>query len=394
MVERHYDLICVGAGLVGRLTACALASAGFKVLSIDAFSFNEDTISSQDGRTTFVSLKSKEILERFGFWEALVPFSQPIQNILAYEHQTPWYLDYSSKEFTNSPMGYIVENKYVYKSLYQHERVDNLDVITGVRVSSIDVTEYKAVVKTDCGTTYSASLILGIDGRFSAIRKFAPQIIESSHQYDQKACVLHISHEKSHEATAYEVFTSNGPLAILPLIATEEYSNRSGIVWCQKNTFDFESLSDDQIAETLSNLFPHLGALKVISSKWIYPLQFLKVNQLIDKRIALIGDSGHVLHPIAGQGVNLGWRDAEKIIDLLVSQKKLGLDYGGPILLQQYDDARKFDRLSMSFMTDFLSKIYSSNLKSVKLIRNTGFALLNVLKPVKNFLVRRAMGLF
>ncbi len=394
MIERHYDVICVGAGLVGRLTACALASSSFKVLSIDAFSFNADTIAGQDGRTTFVSLKSMEILERFGFWQALVPYAQPIQNILAYEHQTPWYLDYSSKDFTNSPMGYIIENKYLFKSLYQHENVENLYVVTGVRVSAVDITDYKAVVQTDCGMSYSASLILGIDGRFSSIRKFAPQILESSHQYDQKACVLHISHKKSHEGTAYEVFTTHGPLAILPLISDEEYLNRSGIVWCQKNTFDFESLSDDQIAEILSNLFPHLGELKVISSKWIYPLQFLKVNQLIDNRIALIGDSGHVLHPIAGQGVNLGWRDAEKMIDLLVSQKKLGLDYGSEILLQQYDDARKFDRLSMSFMTDFLSKIYSSNFKSVKLIRNTGFALLNMIKPVKNFLVRRAMGLF
>lgn len=394
MNDKHYDVVCVGAGLVGRLTACVLANAGFSVLSIDPSTFNEDTISHQDGRTTFISLKSKEILARFDFWDSLSRYCQPIHNILAYEHQTPWYLDYDSKDFTDDPMGYVVENQYVYKSLYHQDIVPNLDMLTGVRVSSLEISKYNAVLRTDCGQSYSATLVLGLDGRFSSIRKWAPQIMESYHQYDQKACILHVAHEKSHDATAYEIFTSNGPVAILPLIANDQHQFRSGIVWCQKRQFNFEDLTEEQIVETLYEFFPHLGELKVISPKWVYPLHFLKVNQLVDNRVALVGDSGHVLHPIAGQGVNLGWRDAEVIIDLLVKQKKLGLDYGSEILLQQYDDARKLDRLSMSYMTDFLSKIYSSNLKSVKLMRNAGFAVLNVLKPVKNFLVRRAMGLF
>lgn len=394
MNNKHYDVVCVGAGLVGRLTACALAASGFSVLSIDPFVFNEETIATQDGRTTFVSLKSKEILERFGFWAKIEEYSQPIHNILAYEYQTPWCLDYSSKDFTDSPMGYVVENEFLYKALYHQDIIPGLDVLTGVRVSNLEVLDFKAILKTDSGQNYTAQLVLGLDGRFSSIRKWAPQIMESYHQYDQKACILHVAHEKPHEATAYEIFTSNGPVAILPLIENEKNKYRSGIVWCQKRQFDFENLSSEEIAQTLYDFFPHLGELRVISSKWIYPLHFLKVNQLIDHRIALVGDSGHVLHPIAGQGVNLGWRDAEVIIDLLVKQKKLGLDYGSEILLQQYDDARKFDRLSMSCMTDFLSKVYSSNLKSIKLMRNTGFAVLNMLKPVKNFLVRRAMGLF
>jgi len=387
-----FDVIIVGAGLVGRLFAIGLAKRGLSVASIDHES--EETLlkTARDGRTTAITLGSKQLIDRLGLWDAMAPHAQPIYQIRVFENGSPWTLDYDAHDIGTEPMGYIVENMLIRESLYAHTP-ENLTVFAPDSVQSLNRTDACATIVLASGTTLVAPLIIAADGRNSNLRSFTSITVKTS-DYDQNALVAHVLHEKPHNDTAYEIFTKDGPLAVLPLLpdaATGQH--KSGLVWCKPRTFDWAAPDDQLLGEMFLESFPYYGAVTFLPKRWIYPISYTKVNTLVDHRLALIGDAGHVVHPIAGQGVNLGWRDAALLIDELAQAKSQGIDLGCPFLLKRYDDKRKFDRLSVLWATDGINHLYHSQLPPVRFARNAAFAILNHIKPFKRAIMRRAMGI-
>ncbi|MDP3371320.1 MAG: UbiH/UbiF/VisC/COQ6 family ubiquinone biosynthesis hydroxylase [Candidatus Paracaedibacteraceae bacterium] len=387
-----FDVVVVGAGLAGRLFAIGLAKRGITVASIDHEDSSHILNATRDGRTTAITLGSKRLFENLNLWDAIAPHAQRIQQIRVFENGSPWTLDYDAKDVSEDPMGYIAENFFIRSSLYQHTP-DNITVFSPSTIKTCERTDAHATVTLTTGEILRAPLLVAADGRYSKLRS-QTNIRLTANDYDQNALVTHIIHEKPHNDTAYEIFTKEGPLAVLPLLDDPETGqHKSGIVWCKPRNFNWASLDDQALKNMFQKTFPYHGEVVFSSKRWTYPLGYTKVSSMIDTRIALLGDAGHVVHPIAGQGVNLGWRDAAILIDELAAAKAQGLDLGSPYLLQRYDQLRKFDRLSVLWATDGISCLYQSQFPPLKFARNAAFAILNRVMPFKRVVMRHAMGI-
>lgn len=390
---QNFDIIIVGAGLVGRLCAICLAKNGLTVASIDHETTDAILNAASDGRTTAVTLGSKRLFDRYSLWDSIAPHAQPIQQIRVFENNSPWTLDYDAKDMGDEPMGFIVENTMIRQALYEFTP-ENLTVFAPSSVQSLHRTETSTKIQLSSGETLSAPLVIAADGRHSKLRTYT-SITTKIHEYDQNALVAHIIHEKPHNDTAFEIFHKEGPLAVLPLRSDQETGQyKSGLVWCKPRAFDWAQYDDQSLTTMFEKLFPYYGAVTFLPKRWIYPLSYTKVSSMIDTRMALIGDAAHVVHPIAGQGVNLGWRDVEILTDELSEAKSQGIDLGCPFLLKRYDSQRKFDRLSVLWATDGISHLYHSQLPPLRFARNAAFAVLNQIKPFKRAVMRRAMGIF
>lgn len=387
-----FDVIVVGAGLVGRLFAIGLAKRGLAVASIDHEANDAILNAARDGRTTAITLGSKRLFDNYGLWNSIAQHAQPIQHIRVFEGDSPWTLDYDAKDISSDPMGYIVENTIIREALYE-STPENLTVFAPTSIQSLNRSDTQVTVHLTTGEIFNAPIIIAADGRHSKLRTHT-SITVKTNDYDQNALVAHILHEKPHNDTAFEIFQKDGPLAVLPLLpdaTTGRY--KSGLVWCKPRTFDWSAYDDQSLADLFEELFPYYGSITFLPKRWIHPLSYTKVSAMIDNRIALIGDAAHVVHPIAGQGVNLGWRDAAILIDELAKAKSQGIDLGCPFLLKRYDSQRKFDRLSILWATDGISHLYHSQLPPLRFARNAAFAVLNHIKPFKRAVMRHAMGI-
>ena len=246
------------------------------------------------------------------------------------------------------------------------------------------------------GQTINAKLKIAADGRSSSTRK-AAGITVTKWPYNQSAIVCSVSHEYSHDFIAHERFLTNGPFAILPLNnLSGNPGTKSSIVWTEETKLasNLLSLSENDFKSELDVRFGNfLGHTKIISPKWSYPLSFQVATKSIETRLALIGDASHGMHPIAGQGLNMGLRDVAALSEEIVNAKNLGLDIGSDYVLQNYQRWRKFDNSLMLASTDFLNRLFSNNLKPIALARNLGLAAVNKIPPLKKILARHAMGL-
>jgi 2-octaprenyl-6-methoxyphenol hydroxylase len=386
-----FDVVCVGAGLVGRLVSILLAKKGIRVASIDHLSVDAIQDGASDGRTTAITLGSRFILEDAGIWQYIRPYAQAIQHIRVFEGGSPWSIEYDAHDIGTDPMGYIVENAHIRRALYADQH-DALTLYAPSQVKSVQRDHKGVSITLDDGQVVNASLLIAADGRFSKMRHLTG-ITTSSWEYDQQALVVHMTHEKDHKSTAWEIFYPQGPLAVLPLLSSESGAFKSGLVWCKKRDHDWHQQSDHDLKCEFEELFPYYGSVSFLPKRWTYPLAAAKVNRLIDQRFALVGDAGHSVHPIAGQGVNLGWRDAHALANLLSEAHQLGLDMGDFPLLQRYDTARKTDRLSVLWSTDAIARLYGYSNPLLYGVRNAAFAMINRVSFVKKKIMRNAMGL-
>jgi len=387
------DVVIIGGGLVGATLAVGLAQNGFNVAVVDKENPDHLLTPDHDGRTTAVSLGSKKIFEKLGVWETMAPYAQPIWEIRVFEDGSPWTVDYHHKDIGPEPMGYIVQNQFLRQSLYQGLSLPNLKWIAPALVESIDYQDQFALVKVQGGQKIEAKLVVGAEGRSSPTRSKS-SISVKTWDYPEQALVAHITHEKPHNGCAWEVFLPEGPLALLPMFDHPETGNpRSGIVWAKSRQHNWDLWSDDDLAAQIENHFPLYGKMTVCSKRWTYPLLALTVDSLIDRRLVLVGDAAHVVHPIAGQGVNLGWRDADALVHHLTNVKSLGLDIGCVTTLEAYQRERKKDHRSVLFMTDGIDRLFRHPSRILRFARNAGFALVNHTPPLKRFLMKKAMGL-
>jgi 2-octaprenyl-6-methoxyphenol hydroxylase len=288
------------------------------------------------------------------------------------------------------PFGYIVENRHIRSALQIFAGgLSKLTLLAPAELTALLRDGGRAEARLAGGGTVRARLAVAADGRFSRIRRDAG-IASTSLRYRQTSIVCTVSHERAHDGVAVELFLPGGPFAMLPM--TE---NRCNVVWTERADLApaYLALDDAAFLDELGRRFGDwLGAIALTGPRFSYPLGVMHASRYTDLRLALLGDAAHAIHPIAGQGLNLGLRDVAALAELIVDSHRLGLDLAGPQVLERYERWRRFDNMLLTAVTDGLNRLFSNDIGAIRLARDLGLAAVDRLPPVKRFLMRHAMG--
>ncbi len=387
-----FDVLIIGGGPVGMMAALLMCQRGFKTALFDRLDYQDILNANYDGRTFAYAYGSKLILEKAGIWAALEKNAQDIQDIFVTSEGPGEGLHYASKEIADHPMGFNIETRHfrsvVYKAL-QNQKNFHLFAPCDIDEVTFHQSHVEVQLKGE-DQAFTAPLALAADGKNSFIRQQVG-LKSKCLPYDQKALVFVIDHEKHHKNCAYEHFLKTGPVAILPM-----QGNRCGVIWSLNSdrADHYYALNNEDLGAELSLYFSEiLGPLKIAGERWLFPLDVTIVKNYVAPRLVLIGDSAHAIHPVAGQGFNLGLRDVSDLSEHLSQAKGLGLDLGSLALLKDYEKKRRKDVLSMTGMCDGLVRLFSNDNKSLGHLRRMGLDLTNKLPALKKTLTRHAMGL-
>lgn len=389
-MRKNYDTIIVGAGLVGMSMALALARGGLNVAVIEKTDINTQLEPEFDGRVSAISFGSQRILDNIGAWKFMLPYAELILDIRVTDGATPFFLHFNHHEIGDDPFGYIVENRHIRHALHKTaSQLENLTLIDNFSIKNLTQNSDNATIVGINNKTLCAKLLIAADGRASQVRKLVG-IKKTSWNYGQTAIVCTIKHELPHHGLAQERFFPIGPFAILPMIG-----NRSSLVWVEPNDrvkLYLELPEEEFVQEIAERVGGYLGEIRTIGRRFSYPLSLLHAKKYISQRVALIGDAAHGMHPIAGQGVNLGFRDIDVLAELINRQNSLGLDIGEQSLLINYAHMRSFDNVSMLAVTDFITRLFSNNIIPLRAVRDIGLLAVGKLTPLKKIFMRHAMG--
>ena len=422
MDKERFDLVIVGAGLNGSLLALAAGEAGLSTALIDRVPLTTLSQAGFDGRTTAVAYTSQRLFAAVGVWDEVAGDAEPIRDIrisdaghdgkasrffLHFDHREA--ADEGADERTDrgtggaaaAPMGWIVENRFLRAALLRRlAACRNVELIAPDEVTDSSRTLDKAEVTLKSGRRIAARLIASAEGRSGSMREEAG-IGARSWSYNQIAIVLVAQHERPHRGVAQEKFLPGGPFAILPMTDGPSHDgkggeHRSSIVWTERADLARRLLELDPPrfqAEFARRFGDHLGAVAPIGPRWWYPLGLVHAERYVDTRLVLVGDAAHGIHPIAGQGYNLGVRDIAALVEVLVDAKRLGLDVGSADTLERYAQWRRADNLAMVAATDLLNRLFSNDFGPLRLARDLGLATVNRVPQLRRFFVRHAMGL-
>jgi 2-octaprenyl-6-methoxyphenol hydroxylase len=386
------DVIIFGGGLVGLALASALDSSGLSAIVVDPADPTPRVDAAFDGRTSAVSSSSMRMLETIGVADQLAERGCPIWRIAVADGLKPGGLHFDPDD--DEPLGYMHENRHLRSALRARaEAGKNSWLLWKSRVSDVDRGEHGVVVSLEDGRKLSAPLLVAADGRNSKTRE-AAGINVAKWKYNHQAIVSVLRHEQPHEHIAYEIFYPTGPFALLPM-NDDEGGHRSAIVWSVPNedAAGWLSLSDEDFAaEAQAAMGGFLGKIEMLAPRSSFPLGFHHAAQIIARRLALVGDAAHAIHPIAGQGLNLGFRDVAALAEVLVEGARLGLDLGDQTLLERYQRWRSLDALSVAFATDSLTRIYAIPGATASAFRRFGMGLVGRITPLRNKLMSEARG--
>ena len=393
------DVCVVGAGPVGAALACRLAQAGIATAVIDRAPLPPMERPEFDGRAYAIAAGSRRLLEAAGVWGVLPLPTGPILDLRITDGRVgrraaPLFLHFDHREAGDEPFGWMVEARSLRQALNAHmHRLPALSVHAPAH-ASVERRPDLAIVRLQDGPTIAARLVVAAEGRSSPLRR-AAGIPVTGWPYAQTSIVCAIAHERPHHGTALEHFLPTGPFAQLPMAATEAGDNISAIVWTERRALAGRMIGLDAAAfgrEIARRLGAHLGAVRPVGRRWIYALGAQFAHRYVDTRLALAGDAAHGIHPIAGQGLNLGFRDAAALAGLMIEAVEGGGDPGAPALLARYQRMRRPDNLLMLAATDGLDRLFSTDLPPVRLARDLGIAAVNRMPPLKRLFMRQAMG--
>lgn len=392
------DVLIVGGGLAGLTLAGVLGEAGVDTVVLDHAPPVTQLAKNFDSRATALSFAASRVLQAAGVWRKIAPHAAPVIDIRVTDGEAPVFLHFSSKTHGGGEaFGFNVENLLLRKALFDNVkrlrgRVRHLAPVKIARF--IGEKAFSGVVLED-GRRIVAPLMAGADGRGSAVRKWLGIATETS-DYRQTAIVCTIAHELDHEGVATEHFLPAGPFALLPLQNGKGGVYRSSVIWTVegRDAQKYLSLSAAAFDAQLQKLCgPHLGKVHCVQKPAGYPLSLMHAASYTGLRTVLLAEAAHVIHPIAGQGLNVSMRDIAVLAELVADSLKLGLDHGAASLLQNYEQLRRFDAHIMAGFTDVLNRLFSNNFKSVALARDLGLGMVEKIAPLKGFFASQAMGI-
>ena len=392
MKELYSNINIIGGGLIGVSSAFFLSNLGYKITIIEKNPIYNIKKNNSDNRTIAISEGTKHFLEEHGIWSEIKKYAEPIKSIKVIDRKINNYLDFDNKR-RNSNLGYIVKNKQVldifYKKVLENK---NINIFNNASIKKIEH-ENDSIKSFANNFKITSDINIIADGKNGSTINLlkTPQYKK---KYNKKALVLILTHEKNHENTAYEFFYKNGPLAVLPM-QKRNGKFQSSIVWT--NEVDYlDALSKSTNKQIISFIEKHthyfLGRVDKIISKKLFIISAHLNNRFYEKRTIYLGDSAHSIHPIAGQGWNLGMRDVKKLIEIAKKYKAMGIEPGDSIFCKEYQNASYYDAYSLYQITDKLDNLFRSNNKIVYLGRYLGLKLINNNKYLKDKISDFAMG--
>jgi 2-octaprenyl-6-methoxyphenol hydroxylase len=384
------DVIILGGGLIGLTLAVALDRHGLSSVVVDPADPEANVAPAFDGRATAIASASWRMLETIGIAGRLEGEGCPILSIRVSDGLEPGGIVFDSTE-ADDPLGIMVENRRLRQVLRDSAR-EARKVQLAMPAQAADIVRDSAGVRIALGDSriIAAPLLIGAEGRNSPTRE-AAGIPMARWSYDHKAVVLTVEHERHHLNSAYEIFYPSGPFAVLPLLP----GTRSAIVWSvpAADSAAVIDLPDRAMAhEIAKRMGGFLGDVRLAGPRWNYPLGFHHAATITSERLALAGDAAHGIHPIAGQGLNLGFRDVAALTQVLVEGARLGLDLGDAQLLSRYERWRSLDTLTVAAATDGLTRIYGVPGRTASAVRRFGMGLVQRLGPLKSQFMAEARG--
>lgn len=396
--EIQTDVAIVGGGLAGLSLAIGLARHGLKVVAVDREDPDRALAAEFDGRVSAIALASQRLLDAIGVWPHVAE-AQPMWDIRVTDGDSPLFLHYDHADVGPEPFGWMVENRVMRRAQQDAlAALPSLTLLAPMGVAEIDQGQTGsgagASLRLQDGRRIRCRLIVGADGRQSFVRQ-AAGIGVAEWGYDQTGIVCTVAHAISHRGVAQERFLPPGPFAILPMTDAPDGRHRSSLVWCEppERAAALLALPTPAFeAEMATRFGDHFGPLSLVGPRWSYPLNFILAEAYLGERLVLVGDAAHGIHPIAGQGLNLGLRDVAALIEVLVDAARLGQDIGQFDVLERYARWRRVDAVVVSAVMDGLTRLFSNDVPPIRLARRLGLAAVEKLPPLKKVFMRHAMG--
>ena len=391
-----YEVIISGGGLNGVTLALALNHAGISVAIVDKLPHETISLGNFTGRSYALSSASKKMLTVLNLWNSLTNTAQPMLEIKVTDGSvgigpSPFMMHFGQNDFSDGPMGFVVEDRHLRQSLIKSLIQSDIKYFSETTILKQTLNDSAATINLDNGKTLTAAVLVGADGRNSKTA-WAAKINRTGWNYEQSSLVCAIEHEKPHNGIAYQHFLPTGPLAILPLTG-----NCSGIVWTEKirTAKIIHALNKNAYLDALRpRVGEFLGSISLVGTREIYSLSLSMVHHMIDARLALVGDAAHVIHPIAGQGLNAGFKDIAALTEVLCEAKRRGQDLGAHSTLDQYQRWRRFDNAMLGFATNGFNNMFSNSNAIPRTIRNLGLAVVNSNNFLRRAFVSSAAGQF
>ena len=389
--EITQDMVVVGGGLAGLTMALTLKrafSGALKVTLVDPHGLDPLPVS---GRAYALAAGACKMFEALGVWDKIEAEAQAIERMVITDSRLaepvrPVFLTFDQSPQSDQPYAYMIEQDHLLRVLQEALRLTDLTVVK-TRAGHVETLPHAAVVALEDGQSVTTKVVIACDGARSPLRQ-AAGIGMVMHAYDQSGIVATLGLERDHHGVAEEHFLPSGPFATLPL-----KRKRCSIVWTERNdrVKHYVSLSQEEFVAEIEHRFGlRYGTITLLDQPRAYPLRVGIARHFVKPRLALVGDAAHVVHPISGQGLNLGLRDVAALAETLIQALRLGLDAGRLQVLQEYETARRFDTLVMAGLTDTLNRLFSNDLTPIRLMRDLGLGVVDRMPALKDLLIREA----
>jgi 2-octaprenyl-6-methoxyphenol hydroxylase len=387
------EIVISGGGFAGLALGIAFAQAGLVVAVVDSADLQATARPAFDGRVSAIAPDVRRMLTALDVWPRLRE-SQPVRNIVvsggeAGARPSPFFLHFDEAD-AGGTLFDIVENRFLRAALLDAAaNTVGLTLISSARIETVETAPRGVTGSLAGGRPFEARLLVAAEGRDSPLReRFG--VRTTGWTYGQTAIVCTVEHERPHDGTAQDYFLPGGPFGILPMTG-----NRSSLVWAEPDgrSAALLALSEDDFSAEIARRFTdYLGEVRPVGPRWSYPLATHLARDYVARRFALIGDAAHMIHPLAGQGLNLGLRDAATLAEAVIDAVRIGLDAGATAQLEAYQRARRIDATAMAAVTDSLNRLFSNDIAPLKAVREAGLGLVNAITPLRRLLAAAAGG--